>query len=107
MTIRREYRSTRYVHDKIERVLAEYPFTHMKLNDDGNMLFKRWLVTRDLKVEVSYISEEDSLRIYMQPRYDDKYENQSLIYEGTLLTVPNDDALLIMVRERITWEDVS
>jgi len=100
----KQYAQVEHVRKVFNDVGMDYPFTHMSINDDGHLVFKRWLHTRDLKVEISYIYEENSLIVFVESRYSNKYEMRRDIWSGALENVPSDEYLLQLVRQSITWE---
>lgn len=74
--------------------VSKYPFTHVTIDDDGWILFKRWIETNMSEIEVSYLPRHDQAIIYA---------GGSTLWQGELLTIPDDDDLLDMIRDNLTW----
>jgi hypothetical protein len=83
------------VRSQITQALEDYPFTHVTANDDGNLVFLRILYTNTgSAIEIVFTPYANEVAIM---------DESEILHECDRNTIPDDIALLDIVRKEVDW----
>lgn len=83
------YLPVAYIVNVVEHAMDKFAFDKFTINDDGQILLKRWLnLSTGQKVEISYLPQDDSVRLALLTP-DFEHANKPFPYNYRVSIMPD------------------